>query len=377
MKYEKVLVTGGAGFIGSHTVDSLIDSDYAVHVVDNLIPQVHGHEKRIPSYFNKTANLTISDVSDTEVLLEIIQDVDAIIHLAARVGVAQSMCDIEKYIEANTTSTASMLNLLVNEKNTIEKLIVASSMSIYGEGKYYCGECDEKRYPTLRSAEQLEQKIWEHLCPNCNSPLTPLPTDETKPQMPSSIYAMSKRHQEEMCLLIGKTYGIPTIALRYLNVYGPRQSLSNPYTGVCAIFSQRILNQKPPFVFEDGKQVRDFIHVRDVAKANILALESNSANYQLINIGTGHPTSILKIAELLNEMFHTNMAPFTSGQYRTGDVRHCYGDITKARNLLDFEPSISLEQGLPDLVNWSQRNKGQAQDFFEKAYHELKSRGLT
>ena len=172
-------------------------------------------------------------------------------------------------------------------------------------------------------------------------------------------------------------YGIPTVALRYLNVYGPRQSLSNPYTGVCAIFSQRILNQKPPYVFEDGHQLRDFIHVKDVAQANILALESTSANYQSINIGTGRPTSILKIAELLNEIFNSTMVPYTSGQYRTGDVRHCYGDITKARNLLNFKPSISLEKGLHDLVDWSQINKGQAHDLFKKAYNELKSRGLT
>lgn len=377
MKYEKVLVTGGAGFIGSHTVDALIERDYSVHVIDNLDPQVHGVERIIPNYFNKNATLTISDVSNTEELMEIIKNVDAIIHLAARVGVAQSMYDIERYVDANTGSTASMLNLLVNEKNSVEKLVVASSMSIYGEGKYYCEKCEEDRYPTLRSTEQMDRKIWEHLCPDCNSPLKPLPTDENKPQMPSSIYAMSKRHQEEMCLLIGKTYGIPTVALRYLNVYGPRQSLSNPYTGVCAIFAQRILNHKPPFVFEDGKQLRDFIHVRDVAKANIIALESKSAHYQSLNIGTGRPTSILQIAELLNDMFHSSMVPTIPGEYRTGDVRHCYGDITKARNLLHFEPSMNLEKGMPDLVNWSKLNKGGAQDLFEKAYNELKLRGLT
>jgi dTDP-L-rhamnose 4-epimerase len=377
MKFDKVLVTGGAGFIGSHTVDALVESDYSVHVIDNLDPQVHGIKRRIPDYFNKKAILTISDVSNTEILMDVIKDVDAIIHLAARVGVAQSMYDIEKYVAANTGSTASMLNLLVNEKNSVKKLVVASSMSIYGEGKYYCEKCEEDRYPALRSTKQMDKKIWEHLCPDCNSPLNPLPTDENKPQIPSSIYAMSKRHQEEMCLLIGKTYGIPTVALRYLNVYGPRQSLSNPYTGVCAIFAQRILNQKSPFVFEDGKQLRDFIHVRDVAKANILALESNSANYQSINIGTGKSTSILQIAEHLNDMFNSSMVPYISGEYRTGDVRHCYGDITKARNLLHFEPSIYLEKGMPDLVNWSKLNKGDAQDLFEKAYNELKSRGLT
>jgi len=377
MKYDKVLVTGGAGFIGSHTVDALIAKNYSVHVLDNLDPQVHGTERNLPKYFNKQANFTLCDVSNTEVLTDIIEDVDAIIHLAARVGVAQSMYDIKKYVYSNTGATASLLNLLVNKKNSVKKLIVASSMSIYGEGKYYCEKCAEDRYPTLRSTEQLEKKIWEHLCPDCNSQLKPLPTDENKKQMPSSIYAMSKRHQEEMCLLIGKTYGIPTVALRYLNAYGPRQSLSNPYTGVCAIFAQRILNQKPPFVYEDGKQLRDFIHVTDVAKANILALESSLANYQSINIGTGKPTSIFKIAELLNDIFNSSIVPYSSGEYRIGDVRHCYGDITKARNLLHFEPSMNLEKGMPDLVNWSKLNKSNAQNLFEKAYNELKSRGLT
>jgi dTDP-L-rhamnose 4-epimerase len=377
MKYEKVLVTGGAGFIGSHTVDMLIENDYSVHVIDNLDPQVHGAQRQIPNYFNKKASITISDVSNTEALMDIIHDVDAIIHLAARVGVGQSMYDIEKYVDANTGSTASMLNMLVNEKNSVKKLVVASSMSIYGEGKYYCETCDEARYPTLRSTEQMDKKIWEHLCPDCHSPLKPLPTDETKPQMPSSIYAMSKRHQEEMCLLIGKTYGIPTVALRYLNVYGPRQSLSNPYTGVCAIFSQRILNRKPPFVFEDGKQLRDFIHVKDVARANLLALERDSANFHSINVGTGKSTSILQIAALLKDIFKSNIVPYISGEYRAGDVRHCYGDITQARTLLHFEPSITLTEGMPDFVQWSKLNKGDAHDLFEKAYNELKLRGLS
>lgn len=377
MKYEKVLVTGGAGFIGSHTVDALIEKNYSVHVIDNLEQQVHGTERNLPKYFNKKANFTFCDISNTEVLLDIIEDVNAIIHLAARVGVAQSMYDVKKYVDANTAATASLLDLLVNKKNSVKKLVVASSMSIYGEGKYYCEKCAEDRYPTLRSTEQMDEKIWEHLCPDCNSPLKPLPTDENKPQMPSSIYAMTKKHQEEMSLLIGQTYGIPTVALRYLNVYGPRQSLSNPYTGVCAIFAQRILNQKPPFVFEDGKQLRDFIHVSDVAKANILALESSSANYQSINVGTGKPTSILKISMLLNDVFNSSIVPKISGKYRTGDVRHCYGDITKARNLLHFEPSINIEKGISDLVNWSKLNKGNAKDLFEKAYNELKSRGLT
>jgi dTDP-L-rhamnose 4-epimerase len=234
-----------------------------------------------------------------------------------------------------------------------------------------------ERYPVLRSAEQMENGVWEHLCPDCNTPLKPLPTDESKPLMPNSIYAMSKRHQEEMALLIGETYGIPTVALRYLNVYGPRQSLRNPYTGVCAIFSSRILNNKRPFVFEDGRQMRDFIHVKDVAKANILALEESKADYQAINIGTGRPTSIWKMAELLIDMYGSDLEPLRSGKYRRGDVRHCYADIKKARKLLHFEPSINLERGMSDFVSWSKLNKEYAIDLFEEAYDELRSRKLA
>lgn len=377
MKHEKVLVTGGAGFIGSHTVDALIEKGYSVKVIDYLDPQVHGLERKIPKYFNSKAEFTLADISNREELHNSIRDVDAIFHLAARVSVSQSMYDVEKYIDTNTRATASLLDILINEKNSVKKLVVASSMSIYGEGTYYCEKCSEEKYPGLRSKEQMEKKIWEHLCPTCTTSLKPLPTDESKPLMPNSIYALSKRHQEEMCLLMGKTYSIPVVALRYLNVYGSRQSLRNPYTGVCAIFSSRILNKKQPFVFEDGKQLRDFIHVKDVTKANILALERSSADYQGINIGTGKPTSIWNIAEMLIKIHGSNLVPYRSSTFRMGDVRHCYADIKKARDQLHFEPSVSLERGMSELVNWSKSNKEDAVDFFKKAYDELKSRKLA
>jgi dTDP-L-rhamnose 4-epimerase len=370
---EKVLVTGGAGFIGSHTVDLLIEKGYYVRVLDNLEPQVH--PTGLPDYLAKNAEFVRGDVRDRETLVKAIQDMDAVIHLAAAVGVGQSMYQIEKYTAYNTYGTANLLDVLVNEPNEVKKLVVASSMSIYGEGKYHCDSCGTI-YPKTRSEKQLKEGKWEQMCPICGKEVKPVPTDEEKPLMPTSVYAQTKRHQEEMCLLVGKTYGIPTVALRYFNVYGSRQSLNNPYTGVCAVFSSRILNGKPPYIFEDGKQTRDFVHVRDVARANLLALERNSGNYMAINIGSGKPISIVELAELLVEIYDANVEPYISHRYRKGDIRHCYADITRAKNCLDYTPTVPLSEGLGELADWARKQGWGATDLFDKAIHELEEKKL-
>lgn len=375
---EKVLVTGGAGFIGSHTVDLLLKRGYMVKILDNLVPQVHGKKIAAPNYMSGDAVFIYGDARDRPLLKKTIQEVDAVIHLAARVGVGQSMYQPEGYVDVNTKGTATLLDVLVNEENNVKKLIVASSMSIFGEGKYYCEKCSADVYPGLRDEEELKKRQWDHLCPTCTSILTPLPTDEEKPLMPTSIYAMTKRHQEEMCLLIGKAYSISTVALRYFNVYGSRQALSNPYTGCAAIFTSRILNDKPPYVFEDGKQMRDFVHVKDLAKANLNALELNGADYRAVNIGTGKPISIGELAEILTKLFdRSNLRSYISNEYRKGDVRHCYADIHMARELLSYEPSISLEDGLTELVGWAKTHGWGATDLFDKALRELKERRLA
>jgi dTDP-L-rhamnose 4-epimerase len=375
---EKVLVTGGAGFIGSHTVEVLIEFGYHVIILDSLEPQVHGEKWKPPDYASKDATFIHNDIRNLKLLKKIIREVDAIIHLAAIVGVGQSMYQIKRYVDVNTNGTANLLNALVNEENDVKKLVVASSMSIYGEGKYYCEKCSTNIYPELRSEEQLKKRQWNHTCPTCNSPLTLLPTDEEKPLLSTSIYAMTKRHQEEMCLLIGKTYVIPTVALRYFNVYGSRQALSNPYTGCAAIFTSRILNNKPPHIFEDGKQKRDFIHVKDIAKANLLALERSNADYKAINIGTGKPISIKKLAEILIKLYNKpNLKPYISSECRKGDIRHCYADTTKAQKLLNFQPSINLEDGLNELAEWAKTHGWGAVDLFEKALKELKESHLA
>ena len=375
---DKVLVTGGCGFIGSHTVDLLVEKGYDVTIIDNLEPQVHGPKAKLPDYVNKKATVILDDFRNKELLKKTISEVDAIIHLAAMVGVGQSMYQIERYVDTNTAGSAMLLDTVANNKHNLKKLVVASSMSIYGEGKYYCEECKKDIYPPLRSEEQLKKKQWEPFCPSCNSPLIPKPTDEEKPLMPTSIYAMSKHHQEEMFLLIGKTYSLPSVALRYFNAFGSRQALSNPYTGCAAIFTSRILNNKPPHIFEDGKQTRDFIHVKDVALANVTAMESGNANYEAINIGTGKPITIGGLAETLAELYgKKEIKPEISEEYRKGDIRHCYADTRKAKKLMNFSPKISITDGLEELREWSETQKGKTKELFNQAYKEMKDRNLV
>jgi dTDP-L-rhamnose 4-epimerase len=261
----------------------------------------------------------------------------------------------------------------VNEEHNIKKLIVASSMSIYGEGKYECSECGVL-YPPLRSNEQLGRREWEMRCPSCDKIVKPVPTDENKPLQPTSIYAISKKDQEEMCLAIGRAYGLPTVALRYFNIYGPRQALSNPYTGVCAIFSSRIKNNNPPIIFEDGLQTRDFISVHDIVQANKLVMEKSKADYEMFNVGTGKPVSILDIARTLSKLYGKNIRPEIVNKYRSGDIRHCYADISKLRKL-GFKPSVSFEDGMRELVEWGLTQE--AEDRSDAAYQELKERGLV
>ena len=376
-KIDKVLVTGGAGFIGSHTVDLLVDRGYDVIALDNLEPQVHGSSPILPGYLNVKAKMIVKDFRDKNTLNTLLRESDAVIHLAALVGVGQSMYEPSRYVGTNTHGTADLLERLITVDHNVKKLVVASSMSIYGEGKYRCDRCQKRVHPGVRDEKALKAKKWEHICPDCGSALSPQPTDEDTDPKPTSVYAMSKRHQEEMSLIIGKTYGLPTIALRYFNVYGSRQSLGNPYTGACAIFSSRFLSGNPPYIFEDGRQLRDFVHVRDVALANLLALENNGADYQAVNIGTGEPTSLLHLVEALGRTYERNIRPFVSLEYRKGDIRHCYADIGRAKKLLGFESHISLDEGLIELAKWAKLKDWGKIDFFDKALRELRERGLT
>jgi dTDP-L-rhamnose 4-epimerase len=372
-QYERVLVTGGAGFVGSHTVDLLLERGYEVRVLDNLDPQVHG-EVESPQYLDlDKVEFVKGDMVDRDTVWSVVSDVDAIIHLASRVGVGQSMYQIEQYVTANTKGTANLLDILVTEKHNVRKLVVASSMSIYGEGRYSCDRCGLVS-PRLRGDKQLDEKIWELICPHCGSVLKPEQTDEEKPLQPTSIYAMTKRHQAEMSLLIGRTYGIPTTALRYFNIYGPRQALSNPYTGVIAVFAARTQNNNPPLIFEDGNQTRDFIHVKDVARANLLAMEKSGGDYQALNVGTGKATSIREIALKVIELCEKELTPLITGRYRSGDIRHCFASIERISSL-EFKPEYSLDKGLRETLTWVRAQKTST-DRSDEAVKELEEHGL-
>lgn len=372
---EKILVTGGAGFIGSFLVDALLERGHDVRVYDALVPQVHGPEQALPGYFNPGAEFIQGDIRDRTALTKALEGMDVIFHLAAAVGVGQSMYEIEYYTSVNTLGGAVLLDVLANTKHQVRKIIVASSMSIYGEGKYACADCGMV-YPRLRPEVQLRARDWEMKCPCCDKDVHPVPTDEDKPLYPTSIYAITKRDHEEMFLSTGFAYGIPAVALRFFNTYGPRQALSNPYTGVMAIFSGRLLNHQPPVIYEDGLQSRDFTHVSDIVQGLLLAMEKPEADYQVFNLGTGVPTSIGQVAELLIEhLADADIEPHILNQFRAGDIRHCYADLTKARRLLGFEPRVALEEGLVDLLDWVREQT--AVDRFAQVEKELAAKSLV
>jgi dTDP-L-rhamnose 4-epimerase len=365
------LVTGGAGFIGSHLVDALIQEGHAVRVLDVFDPQVH--QGRRPAYLHPQAEYVAGDIRDREKLRRALQGIEVVFHEAAVVGVGQSMYEIERYVSANVLGTATLLEVLVTERVPIKKLIVAGSMSAYGEGQYACPRCGPVA-PPLRATAQLQAQGWEMACPSCHAAARPVPTPETKPLAPTSVYAVSKRDQEELCLCVGRAYGIPTVVLHYFNVYGTRQSLSNPYTGVCAIFSSQLKHRRAPLVFEDGGQTRDFTHVRDIVRANRFVMQEPRADFRIFNVGTGTPVSIAQLARLLAEGYQVPCEPQITLKFRAGDIRHCYADIAALREL-GWSPTVELSDGLRELVAWGRDTE--AEDHVEEAAHELEARGLT
>lgn len=377
MESKRILVTGGAGFIGSHLVDALVARGHTVRVLDSLDPQVHGEHLEPAAIAGHIASGAVeflhADVRDVDAVRSAVTDVDMVSHQAAAVGVGQSMYRIADYVRANCEGTGVLLQALVDRVRPLERLVVASSMSIYGEGQYRCDEHGTMS-PSLRPLEQLTTGDWEMRCPACSAVLAPEPTGESKPLQPTSVYAVSKRDQEELCLSVGSAYDIPTVALRYFNVYGPRQSLSNPYTGVAAIFTSRLLNDRPPLVFEDGAQSRDFVHVSDIVRANLKALEPGRGDGQAINVCTGRSLGLRDLIDALRDKLG-GPAPESVGRFRKGDIRHCYGDPAKARDLLGFDAVVRFEDGIDDLVAWAEEQE--AEDRVDVARRELENAGLT
>jgi dTDP-L-rhamnose 4-epimerase len=369
---KHVLITGGAGFIGSHLADELLDCGHRVRVLDLLAAQVHGPKSQKPQYLDPEVELIIGDIRDAAVVRRALHGIDAVYHFAAAVGVGQSMYEIAYYTGINNLGTAVLLEALI--ERPVERLIVASSMSLYGEGLYLAPDgtlCNGAQ----RTLAQLKAGDWE-VRDARGELLTPMPTPETMMPSPSSVYALSKYDQEELCQMVGRAYGMPTVALRFFNVFGPRQALSNPYTGVLAIFTSRLLNGHPPLIYEDGYQQRDFVSVNDVAQACRLALEVPEAAGRVFNVGSGRYYTVRMVAECLAGVLgKEHIRPEITGRYRVGDIRHCFADITLAREILGYEPQVTLEEGLLQFTAWVE---GQMSfDRCVQANAELDVRGLT
>jgi dTDP-L-rhamnose 4-epimerase len=370
---NRVLITGGAGFVGSHLADGLLQAGHRVRILDDLTTQVHPDGP--PTYLSRDVELIRGDIRDPNRLKEVLADVDVIFHFAACVGVGQSMYEISRYISVNTQGTAELLQAILDARAPISKLVVASSMSIYGEGRYICPRCERACAPPVRSVAQMKAGRWDLYCARCNSVLQPRPTEESKPSEISSIYALSKRDQEEMCLIFGRTYGLPVTALRFFNIYGPRQALSNPYTGVAAIFASRLINGERPLVFEDGEQMRDFVSVHDIVRANILAMDRPQSDGEVINVGSGQAITIRQVASLLAQALGCHIEPVITRKYRAGDIRHCFADLSKARQLLGYEPHVTHQEGFRELAAWLAGQK--AEDKAATMLRELNAYGLT
>lgn len=372
---QRVLITGGCGFIGSFVTDAFVDMGADVKVLDNLDPQVH--PKGLPSYFNQKATFIHGDIRNPDDVHRAVEDVDTIIHCAGAVGVGQSMYQVHHYVDVNVTGTALLLQEIIDRKETLQKLVVYTSMTGYGEGLYMRPSDGKKLRPGIRSEEGVRSSGWEPVCPETGEILVQVPITEEAELQAKNIYALSKRYQEQLCLEMGQAYNFPVTCLRLFNVYGPRQSLNNPYTGVLAIFLGALKAGKVPRVYEDGLQTRDFVSVHDVVRATMLSLERQESDGSILNIGTGIPQSITDIAKVMARLSgHPEVEPEITGKFRTGDIRHCSADISRARQLLGYEPSVDWEESLEEIIRWSAEEEIIEQDL-DRAHEELRQRGLV
>ncbi|HIG32121.1 MAG TPA: NAD-dependent epimerase/dehydratase family protein [Flavobacteriales bacterium] len=373
---KNILITGGAGFIGSNLTVKLVSKGYNITILDNLSKQIHG-ENQDSSLYNSIkgkAAFISGDVCNKSDWEKALKGQDAVIHLAAETGTGQSMYEITRYNEVNIIGTAHLLNILANQEHTIEKIIIASSRSIYGEGKYLCDN-HGITYPNERKDADMAKGNFNPICDKCDKKLILKATDENSKIHPSSIYGITKQQQEQMILLIGKTLKIPAVALRYQNVYGPGQSLTNPYTGILSIFSTRLLNGNDIDIYEDGEESRDFVFIDDVVDATVLALEKKEANHQIFNVGSGVAITVLQVANTLKELYDSNVNINISGKYRLGDIRHNYADLSKIKNALGFRPKFNFKTGITEFVNWVKTQNIQ-EDKYANSLKELKQKGL-
>uniref|UniRef100_UPI00300BDCCF NAD-dependent epimerase/dehydratase family protein n=1 Tax=Acinetobacter ursingii TaxID=108980 RepID=UPI00300BDCCF len=374
----KVLITGGAGFIGSNLALKLIDLGHEITILDNLNKQIHGDDPEKTSELYQSVKNKVKfiygSVCDEQRLIEAVNGQDAIVHLAAETGTGQSMYEVKRYVDVNIGGTALLLDILTNQQHTIKKVVVASSRAIYGEGKYLSHETGVV-YPDSRKQENLEKGIYDPICEVSGQPLNLLATDEDSKIHPSSIYGITKQNQEQMVMVSCAANGIAASALRYQNVYGPGQSLKNPYTGILSIFSTSILNGNDINIFEDGLESRDFVYIDDVVDATILALTKDTANGEVFGIGSGIPTSVKEVADKLIKSYGAAIEVKITGNYRIGDIRHNYACLKKSKQLLGYEPKVSFEQGITNFTNWV-KSQEIGNDLYQQSINELKSRGL-
>jgi len=373
---QNVLITGGAGFIGSNLALALLKKGYQVTVLDNLSPQIHGDATNSQLYLSIKDKVKFieGDVCKEADWRRALDKQDIVVHLAAETGTGQSMYQVKKYTDVNINGTAILLDLLTNSTHQVKKLIIASSRAIYGEGKYQ-SPTHGIVYPTHRQESDMLNGDFEVKCPFSGENAQVLATDEESKIHPSSIYGITKQNQEQMCMVTGKSLGLPVVAFRYQNVYGPGQSLKNPYTGILSIFSTRILNHNDIQIFEDGTESRDFVFIDDVVDATISGIEKDEANYQAFNVGTGVSTSVSTVAQTLKSLYEADIKIKITGGFRLGDIRHNYADLSKIQQHLGFKPRFDFKQGITQFVNWVKTQNVEA-DNFDKSIQEMKAKGL-
>lgn len=377
--YKKILITGGAGFIGSNLALKLLEKGYDVVVLDNLSPQIHGNDPDTtsPLYISVKDKVKFihGSVTSREDWVKALEGVECVVHLAAETGTGQSMYEVEKYVGTNIGGTALLLDILANQKTDVKRVVVAESRAIYGEGRYYSPDLDRCVYPTMRAAEDMEKGDFEVKYPGCSKPLELVGTTEDSMIHPTSVYGITKQVQGQLVHLVCQSIGIDSVSFRYQNVYGPGQSLSNPYTGILSIFSTRIKNGKDINIFEDGKETRDFVYIDDVVDATIRGIEVPEANGHVFNVGTGEPTDVLAVANTLMEKYNKKVNLYVSGNFRIGDIRHNYADITAAREILGFEPKWNFSDGIARFTSWVDSQKV-CEDKYEQSLKEMKDKNL-
>jgi len=371
----KILITGGAGFVGHHTANTLTASGHQVRVLDTFLPQVHPHPKEAIDRLHPEVEVVKGDVRNPGEVGNALEGMEAVYHFAAETGVGQSMYEMDRYVDVNVRGTAVLCQKLAERGSKVRRLILASSRAVYGEGRYGCGQCGDVIPPLPRTQKSLESGEWDLHCPRCGSLLVPRPSIEETPLRPISIYGMTKRAQEDLVEIFSRTFQIPSVILRYFNVYGSGQSLGNPYTGIAATFYRQMAREESVDIFEDGAMLRDFVHIRDVVQANLKALALQHPDVVTLNIGSGQASSVLRLAELVKKVMDSRSAIQVSGRYRLGDIRHSWGDISRAEGMIGYLPGVSLSDGLREFIDWAKDKN--LEGAVDPSLRELSDKGLT